>query len=242
MLEQHSALNKVFREIEMPLVPVLARIERQGALVDANLLGLQSNELGEKLVALERQAFEIAGEEFNLASPKQLGVILYEKLGLPVISKTAKGQASTAEAVLAELAELVRGVPGRESPDEITLFKSVGAALEDLAGAILTFVPCLGAMIAPELLGGGTRMMLGNLIFRQFSDARNWPLGAALSLVLMAAVMLVATSGMLVPAATMVKPMIRSLTPMALAKFTDACTRYSEPNTSAARPAAISSN
>ncbi|WP_414159481.1 ABC transporter permease [Pseudomonas sp. BNK-45] len=61
------------------------------------------------------------------------------------------------------------------------------------AGAILTFVPCLGAMIAPELLGGGTRMMLGNLIFRQFSDARNWPFGAALSLVLMAAVMLVLT-------------------------------------------------
>lgn len=61
------------------------------------------------------------------------------------------------------------------------------------AGAILTFVPCLGAMIAPELLGGGTRMMLGNLIFRQFSDARNWPFGAALSLALMAAVMLVLT-------------------------------------------------
>ncbi|SNR83173.1 ABC transporter permease [Pseudomonas segetis] len=60
-----------------------------------------------------------------------------------------------------------------------------------LAGAILTFVPCLGAMIAPELLGGGTKLMLGNLIFRQFSDARNWPFGAALALVLMAAVMLV---------------------------------------------------
>ncbi|MGA4633249.1 ABC transporter permease [Pseudomonas solani] len=62
-----------------------------------------------------------------------------------------------------------------------------------LAGAILTFVPCLGAMVAPELLGGGTRMMLGNLIFRQFSDARNWPFGSALALVLMAAVMLVLT-------------------------------------------------
>lgn len=62
-----------------------------------------------------------------------------------------------------------------------------------LAGAILTFVPCLGAMIAPELLGGGTKMMLGNLIFRQFSDARNWPFGAALSLVLMAVVMLALT-------------------------------------------------
>ena len=104
-LDAEPSLAKVLGEIEMPLVPVLARIERQGALVDANLLGLQSNELGEKLVALERQAFEIAGEEFNLASPKQLGVILYEKLGLPIISKTAKGQASTAEAVLAELAE-----------------------------------------------------------------------------------------------------------------------------------------
>lgn len=104
-LDAEPSLAKVLSEIEMPLVPVLARIERQGALVDANLLGLQSNELGEKLVALERQAFEIAGEEFNLASPKQLGVILYEKLGLPIISKTAKGQASTAEAVLAELAE-----------------------------------------------------------------------------------------------------------------------------------------
>ncbi|MBU0808234.1 MAG: DNA polymerase I [Gammaproteobacteria bacterium] len=104
-LDAEPSLAKVLSEIEMPLVPVLARIERQGALVDANLLGLQSNELGEKLVALERQAFEIAGEEFNLASPKQLGVILYEKLGLPIISKTAKGQPSTAEAVLAELAE-----------------------------------------------------------------------------------------------------------------------------------------
>ncbi|SDH33256.1 DNA polymerase I [Pseudomonas benzenivorans] len=104
-LTAEPSLAKVLREIEMPLVPVLARIERQGALVDAKLLGQQSVELGEKLVALERQAFAIAGEEFNLASPKQLGVILYDKLGLPILSKTAKGQASTAEAVLAELAE-----------------------------------------------------------------------------------------------------------------------------------------
>lgn len=99
------SLVNVLNDIEMPLMPVLARIERQGALVDANLLGIQSVELGEKLIALEREAFAIAGEEFNLGSPKQLGVILYEKLGLPVLSKTAKGQASTAEAVLAELAE-----------------------------------------------------------------------------------------------------------------------------------------
>ncbi|MEE4574551.1 DNA polymerase I [Pseudomonas alliivorans] len=98
-------LQPVLNDIEMPLVPVLARIERQGAFVDANLLGIQSVELGDKMTALEREAFAIAGEEFNLGSPKQLGVILYEKLGMPVISKTATGQPSTAEAVLAELAE-----------------------------------------------------------------------------------------------------------------------------------------
>ncbi|OOV97109.1 MULTISPECIES: DNA polymerase I [unclassified Pseudomonas] len=99
------SLASVLTDIEMPLVPVLARIERQGALVDAALLGVQSIELGEKMIALEREAFEIAGEEFNLGSPKQLGAILYEKLGLPVLKKTAKGQPSTAEEVLAKLAE-----------------------------------------------------------------------------------------------------------------------------------------
>jgi DNA polymerase-1 len=104
-LQATPSLVSVLRDIEMPLVPVLARIERQGALVDAKLLGQHSQELGQRLTELEREAFAIAGEEFNLGSPKQLGVILYEKLGHPVLSKTAKGQASTAEAVLAELAE-----------------------------------------------------------------------------------------------------------------------------------------
>ncbi|PUA44359.1 DNA polymerase I [Pseudomonas protegens] len=99
------SLASVLTDIEMPLVPVLARIERQGALVDDKLLGVQSIELGDKMVALEREAFEIAGEEFNLGSPKQLGSILYDKLGLPVLKKTAKGQPSTAEEVLAKLAE-----------------------------------------------------------------------------------------------------------------------------------------
>ena len=99
------SLASVLSDIEMPVVPVLARIERQGALVDADLLRVQSIELGDKMVALEREAIEIAGEEFNLGSPKQLGVILYDKLGLPVLKKTAKGQPSTAEEVLAKLAE-----------------------------------------------------------------------------------------------------------------------------------------
>lgn len=110
-LQQVPPLLEVLNTIEMPLMPVLARIERYGALVDAHLLGQHSLELTEKLTELERQTFAIAGEEFNLASPKQLGVILYEKLGLPVLAKTAKGQPSTAEAVLSELAEQGHELP-----------------------------------------------------------------------------------------------------------------------------------
>ncbi|HKM37466.1 MAG TPA: DNA polymerase I [Thiopseudomonas sp.] len=119
-LQAIPSLLEVLETIEMPLMPVLARIERYGALVDAHLLGQQSLELAAKLTELERQTFEIAGEEFNLASPKQLGVILYEKLGLPIISKTAKGQPSTAEAVLSELAER-----GHELPVLLMEFRSL---------------------------------------------------------------------------------------------------------------------
>ncbi|KIY38050.1 DNA polymerase I [Pseudomonas sp. 10-1B] len=104
-LAQTPSLQPVLMDIEMPLVPVLAKIERQGALVDAALLQVQSGELGGKMAELEQRAYELAGEEFNLGSPKQLGAILYDKLGMPVLSKTAKGQPSTAEAVLDELAE-----------------------------------------------------------------------------------------------------------------------------------------
>src|SRR5690606_3837795 len=110
-LQATPSLARVLKDIEMPLVPVLARIERNGALVDARLLGQHSVELGERLVALERQAFDLAGQAFNLGSPKQLGAILYDKLGLPVLSKTATGQPSTAEAVLAELAEQEHALP-----------------------------------------------------------------------------------------------------------------------------------
>ncbi|MDF9617837.1 DNA polymerase I [Pseudomonas entomophila] len=104
-LAKTPSVLPVLMDIEMPLVPVLAKIERQGALVDAALLGVQSGELGAKLIELEREAYELAGEAFNLGSPKQLGAILYDKLGMPVLSKTAKGQPSTAEAVLDDLAE-----------------------------------------------------------------------------------------------------------------------------------------
>ena len=104
-LQAIPSLASVLTDIEMPLVPVLARIERQGALVDADLLKIQSQELGDKMAALEREAIELAGEEFNLGSPRQLGAILYDKFGLPVLKKTAKGQPSTAEEVLDELAE-----------------------------------------------------------------------------------------------------------------------------------------
>ena len=103
-LQQEPSLQRVFEEIEIPLLPVISRIERQGALVDAKLLGEQSIGLEQRLRELEKQAFELAGEEFNLSSPKQLGAILFEKLELPIIKKTPKGAPSTAEEVLQELA------------------------------------------------------------------------------------------------------------------------------------------
>jgi DNA polymerase-1 len=103
-LEQESALCSVFSDMEMPLVPVLSRIERQGALISRELLLQQSAELGTRLLELQGMVHELAGQEFNLGSPKQLGQILFEKLGLPIIKKTPKGAPSTAEEVLAELA------------------------------------------------------------------------------------------------------------------------------------------
>jgi len=103
-LEQEAGLRTVFEDIEIPLVPVLSRIERNGALIDRDMLARHSAELGERLQQLERDAHELAGTEFNLGSPKQLAEILFEKQALPVIKKTPKGAPSTAEEVLAELA------------------------------------------------------------------------------------------------------------------------------------------
>ncbi|MDX2349712.1 MAG: DNA polymerase I [Porticoccus sp.] len=103
-LQESEGLQQVFDTIEMPLVPVLSNIERCGAIVSADLLHKQSQELGARLSELEQQAYDLAGEEFNLASPKQLGQILFEKLNIPVLKKTAKGAPSTKEEVLQELA------------------------------------------------------------------------------------------------------------------------------------------
>ncbi|HID7484970.1 DNA polymerase I [Morganella morganii] len=104
-LEAEKSLLHVYQDIEMPLVPVLSRMERTGVLIDANVLAAQSVQLTARLDELEKQAFAIAGEEFNLSSPKQLQAILFEKLNLPVVKKTPGGAPSTNEEVLEELAD-----------------------------------------------------------------------------------------------------------------------------------------
>jgi DNA polymerase-1 len=103
-LQDETRLARLFQEIEMPLVPVLSRIERNGVLVDRGMLEAQSVELAASMKNIAAEAYEAAGEEFNLASPKQIQAILFEGLGLPVLEKTPKGQPSTAESVLQELA------------------------------------------------------------------------------------------------------------------------------------------
>lgn len=103
-LEKIPSLVKVFEDIELPLLSVLSRMERNGCHIDVQMLRTQSQELATKMAELEAKAHELAEGPFNLSSPKQLGEILFEKQGLPVLKKTPKGAPSTAEAVLAELA------------------------------------------------------------------------------------------------------------------------------------------
>ena len=103
-LAAEAALQSVYADIEMPVRQVIWRMERNGILVDAGTLARQSHELGQKILELEQRAFELAGQPFNLASPKQLGEILFGQLGLPVKKKTAGGAPSTDEEVLSELA------------------------------------------------------------------------------------------------------------------------------------------
>ena len=104
-LQAEAGLRFVYEKIEMPACAVLQRIERTGVLIDVQQLAQQSKDLGERMVALESQAYALAGQPFNLGSPKQIGEILFGKLGLPVVKKTASGAPSTDEEVLEKLAE-----------------------------------------------------------------------------------------------------------------------------------------
>jgi DNA polymerase-1 len=104
-VENDAKLRYIYEKIEMPTSVVLQKIERNGVLVDAAILATQSNELGKRMLEIEQQAYELAGQPFNLNSPKQLGEILFEKLQLPVVKKTPSGTPSTDEEVLAKLAE-----------------------------------------------------------------------------------------------------------------------------------------
>nr|MCS5565594.1 DNA polymerase I [Methylococcales bacterium] len=103
-LKAESSLASLYQQIEVRLVPVLARMEQHGVLIHSEMLTGQSSELAEKIQQIEQSAHEVAGQPFNLGSPKQIQEILYEKQGLPVLKKTPKGQPSTAEAVLQDLA------------------------------------------------------------------------------------------------------------------------------------------
>ncbi|MDO6764408.1 DNA polymerase I [Agarivorans sp. 1_MG-2023] len=103
-LEQEPKLKSLFEEVELPLVSVLSKTERQGVRIDSQRLAAHSLSLGERIDGLEKQAHELAGEPFNLGSPKQLQTILFEKMELPIVKKTPKGAPSTAEEVLQELA------------------------------------------------------------------------------------------------------------------------------------------
>jgi DNA polymerase-1 len=104
-VENDAKLRYIYEKIEVPTSVVLQKIERNGVLVDAGILATQSNELGKRMLEIEQQAYELAGQPFNLNSPKQLGEILFEKLQLPVVKKTPSGTPSTDEEVLAKLAE-----------------------------------------------------------------------------------------------------------------------------------------
>ena len=119
-LKQHPSLAKVFEEIELPLIPVLSRIERNGAALNGAALRRQSQQLAERMVELQGKAWKLAGSQFNLDSPKQLQEIFFDRLGLPVLRKTPKGQPSTAEPVLRDLA-----AQGHELPTVILDHRSL---------------------------------------------------------------------------------------------------------------------
>ncbi len=137
-LAEEPGLRRVFEEIEMPLVPVLSRMERTGVRIDTQRLRRQSQELAAELQALEEQAHQLAGHPFNLGSPKQIGQVLFDELGLEVIRKTPKGAPSTSEEVLQELA-----ARGHELPAVILRHRS-------LAKLKSTYVDKLPEMVDPD--------------------------------------------------------------------------------------------
>ena len=104
-VEADAGLTFIYRNIDWPTAVVLQKIERNGVLIDANLLNIQSGELGRRMLDIEKSAYELAGQPFNLNSPKQIGEIFFEKLKLPVVKKTPSGTPSTDEEVLQKLAE-----------------------------------------------------------------------------------------------------------------------------------------
>ena len=119
-LSQQPRLHQIYTELEIPLVTVLSSIESNGVLIDDTMLLQQSQELSAQMQSLETQAYDLAGSEFNIASPKQIQEVLYDKMGLPVLKKTPKGAPSTAEDVLQELAM------EHELPQLILAHRSVG--------------------------------------------------------------------------------------------------------------------
>jgi len=110
-LEAEASLAALYRDIEMPLVPVLSRMERNGVRIDSDLLAAQSRDMAERMHTLEQAAYEEAGRKFNMGSPKQIGEIFFQEKGLPVLSKTPKGAPSTSESVLQQLAEQGHALP-----------------------------------------------------------------------------------------------------------------------------------
>jgi len=110
-VKQEPSLANLVTDLEVPLLSVLSRIERQGVVIDSTQLKQQSAQLAKRLHQLEQQAYEIAGRSFNMGSPKQIGEIFFDELELPVIAKTPKGAPSTAENVLQELAEMGHELP-----------------------------------------------------------------------------------------------------------------------------------
>ncbi|MBK1644392.1 DNA polymerase I [Thiocapsa imhoffii] len=119
-LEAIPSMARLYQEIEVPLIPILSRMERHGVRIDPDLLAAQSSELAQRIHDLEIQAYETAGRRFNLGSPKQIGAIFFEELGLPVIARTPTGAPSTSEAVLEQLAG-----EGHALPDLILQHRSL---------------------------------------------------------------------------------------------------------------------